>query len=334
MINRKVFLVAGHDIDGDPGAVFGAYRENYETVQITDLTAKILQEHGLEVIVDPHTNDMYESVNYINARCSGIDDGIVIDIHKNSFSQPAYGFETWIMRTDDPETVRLGNLIQVESIRSTGLINRGVKKENWYVITNAKCRGVLVECGFINGDPNTDEYDLKYALGIAKGILAFFGIAYKEPAAPVEPVVAKISYKAIPKTRYKLINDANLWDFNFTKWADAKAVKSYPKDTIIEAVAIATNETMKSSYLMSEYSYNGGDVRATNGFNIKDCVLSPLEPPTTPETPKPDPEPIPEPETPTEPVNEPDYDKENNTLLKTILDLLTKLIEKIGGIFR
>lgn len=325
MINRKVFLVAGHDIDGDPGAISGAYRENYETVQITDLTAKILRDHGLEVIVDPHTNDMYESVNYINARCAGIDDGVVIDIHKNSFSQPAYGFETWIMRTDDPETVRLGNLIQAESIKATDLVNRGVKKENWYVITNANCRGVLVECGFINADPNTDEYDYKYALGIAKGVLSFFGIPYKEPVTTKPVPEASLIPK---KTVITKLQPTYLWDLATNP--NYIAAKTFDKGEEIDVVAeIKFNG---SSYYQTAWSF-GKNKWGVNSVDVIDKPVSPVEPPVTPVEPKPDPEPVPEPETPTEPPT-PDYDKENNSLLKLILDLLTKLIEKIGGIFR
>lgn len=277
MINRKVFLVAGHDIDGDPGAVYGSFRESEETVQITNKVAEILKQYPLEVIVDPYVNDMFDSVNFVNAQCSGIDDGIVIDIHKNSHTSTANGIETWIMRSPDIETVSLGSLIQECSIDSTGLINRGVKNENWYVITNAKCRGALIECGFINGDPNTDEYDTKYATGIANGILRFFDIPVVKPVTPV-----RLSAIDIPNKIVKTNKDTSLWDLTFTSFDNVKSVKVLPKGTIIEVSALV-DHPLGGRYYLTEYSYKNG---IFNGINVTDVVthVAPLEsilPPAT-----------------------------------------------------
>lgn len=87
---------------------------------------------------------------------------------------------------------------------------------------------------------------------------------------PPTPPISTITYRAIPPKRIKLKITTNLWDFNFTSWANAKAVKPYGQGSVIDVVAIAKN-ALGAEYYMTPYSYNGGAIRATNGFNVKDC---------------------------------------------------------------
>lgn len=89
------------------------------------------------------------------------------------------------------------------------------------------------------------------------------------PPAPT-PAPAKITYKPITPKRIKLKTVANLWNFNFTDWAKAKAVQAYGKGHLVDVVAVATN-SLGGKYYMTAYSYNNGNIRVTNGFNINDC---------------------------------------------------------------
>lgn len=99
---------------------------------------------------------------------------------------------------------------------------------------------------------------------------------------PAKPPVQKITYTPITPKRIKLKVATNLWDFNFTEWNKAKAVKPYGAGSVIDVVAVATN-ALGGKYYMTAYSYNNGAVRATNGFNINDCedyVPAVTQPPT------------------------------------------------------
>ena len=87
---------------------------------------------------------------------------------------------------------------------------------------------------------------------------------------PPKPPAPSITYRKITPKRIELIIATNLWDFNFTEWSKAKAVKPYGKGSVIDVVAIAKN-ALGAEYYMTAYSYNNGAVRATNGFNVKDC---------------------------------------------------------------
>lgn len=93
----------------------------------------------------------------------------------------------------------------------------------------------------------------------------------RENAPVTPPKPAGITYKKITPKRIKLIRTANLWDFNFSDWSKAKSVKTYGKDELIDVVAIAKN-SLGGEYYMTAYSYNEGNIRATNGFNVVDCI--------------------------------------------------------------
>lgn len=102
-----------------------------------------------------------------------------------------------------------------------------------------------------------------------------------ENAPKPTPAPVGITYKKITPKRIKLIRTANLWNFNFSDWSKAQSVKTYGVNELIDVVAVAKN-ALGGEYYMTAYSYNNGSIRATHGFNIKDCadyVPAPTQPP-------------------------------------------------------
>lgn len=112
-------------------------------------------------------------------------------------------------------------------------------------------------------------------------------IAALNPPTPTPPP-AKITYQAITPKRVVLKVSANLWNFNFTDWSKAQAVKAHGQGSVIDVVAIATN-ALGGKYYMTAYSYNNGAIRATNGFNVADCEDYVAPPVVLPPAPEPDP---------------------------------------------
>lgn len=104
------------------------------------------------------------------------------------------------------------------------------------------------------------------------------------PAPTPTPTPSNISYAKITPKRIELIRDANLWNFDFTSWNSAQSVKTYPQGYLVDVVAVATN-ALGGKYYMTAYSYNDGNIRATNGFNtadVKDYVAPAPTPQPTP----------------------------------------------------
>lgn len=138
-------------------------------------------------------------------------------------------------------------------------------------------------------------------------------VELRGPKPAPRPKPSKITYKPINKKVVLLKWAANMWDFNFTDWQKAKAIKGYPKGHAIEAVAVATN-SLGGQYYMDAKTYNGGNVLSTNGFNVKDCE------PYVPPVPKPKPEPA-----PVDPTVNVEYEKYEQPIRVEVLKDNTKL---------
>ena len=148
------------------------------------------------------------------------------------------------------------------------------------------------------------------------------------PPKPV-PAPSPITYAEIPVKSIELIRDANLWDFNFTNWSGAKAVKGFNKgDKIENIVAIATN-TLGAKYYVTKSSYDG---KRTTGFNINDAIdytaPKPVEPPIVipPEIDPIEPEPTPTPPQPN-PI-EPTEGEDAKTWLQRVFEWIGEILSK------
>lgn len=188
-IRKMLILVAGHG-GGDSGAVGQGKTEANETIDIVNKVYNLLAPHP-DILVErvPHELDYVASTNWINANYKNLDDGVIVEVHKNSFSAPANGLETFTGLNPDATTTRLATLVNNGQVASTGLRNRGVKQGSFYLITASNQRAVLTESGFIsnNGDPVGDAANKKYAVGIANGVCDFFGVA--RPTTAPKPVI-------------------------------------------------------------------------------------------------------------------------------------------------
>lgn len=115
--------------------------------------------------------------------------------------------------------------------------------------------------------------------------------------APAPKPTPKITYstKGFPK-KVEIVRDTYLWNFNFTDWSKAKKATNevYKKGRVVDVVAVATN-SLGGRYLMTAYSYNGGKINATNGWNEKDTKDYVAPKPTPKPEPKPKPTPVPVP---------------------------------------
>lgn len=165
-----------------------------------------------------------------------------------------------------------------------------------------------------------DLKDLGYALTVWNNAWA----ELNPPVATPAPAPSPITYEVIPKKQIQLIRDANLWNFNFSKWSDAKSVGSYPNGYVVSnIVAVATN-SQGGKYYMTEYSYANGAIKATNGFNtadVKDYTQPPVVIPPTEPTPPPVVAPVPTPP-PTPPVKPPTDSENISWLVKAIKAIL------------
>jgi N-acetylmuramoyl-L-alanine amidase-like protein len=189
-IRKFVLLVAGHG-GGDPGAVGQGSTEAQETIQIVDRVYDLLVQHP-NILVErvPHNLDYVDSVAWANGNYLNIDDGVVVEVHKNSSAAAAHGNEVLVPSGSDGTNQNLAAKIQAQLTEQTGLPSRGVKERNdLYLIREINMYAVLAECGFQGWDPIDDDADAKFARAIANGVCDFFGEARVGAHVPVPPIV-------------------------------------------------------------------------------------------------------------------------------------------------
>ena len=83
------------------------------------------------------------------------------------------------------------------------------------------------------------------------------------------------------------LQPTNLWDFNYKDFNSCKLVKQFKKGDQITIYGKVYNDSLKSTYLLTEYSYTN---KITNGFNVVDMEVKPEPQPE----PKPEPTPVPQ----------------------------------------
>lgn len=178
----KVFLSAGHG-GSDPGAVGNGLREKDINLQIMLACQAELVRHGVTVICSRTTdaNDpVQQEVNEANA--SGAD--IAVSFHTNAGGGD--GSESFYYKGSS-KGKKLAELCE-KHVKAIGQNSRGVKTNNLMFTRATKMTAVLCECAFIDTAKDiaiVDTIAEQKAFGVAyaKGILEYFGIAYKAPAA-------------------------------------------------------------------------------------------------------------------------------------------------------
>ncbi len=195
-MQRTVVVDAGHGGE-DPGKVssFSDLKEKDLNLSIAFKLKQVLENNGYNVIMtreedklayEGGTTNIYDKRKQDLTRRKKImdEDGadIVVSIHMNSFTDPIYyGAQTFYPPNSD-ESLKLATCIQ-NSLRE--LLDRNNKRQpqqkdpSIVILANLKTPTTIVECGFLSNASEekklgTEEYQLKLADAIYKGIDAYF----------------------------------------------------------------------------------------------------------------------------------------------------------------
>ena len=173
-----VCLDAGHG-GIDVGAINDERLEKDDTLKVTQLVKKHLEDNNIKVIM---TRDNDSNVS-LKQRCiiaNRKKADIFVSIHRNS-AEIGNGVEIWTNSKQQTEDLDLANSI-MEKLDDTEIqSNRGVKSgtakgENtdYYVLNNANMTSCLIELGFITDNKDNELFDKhieEYAKAIANGII-------------------------------------------------------------------------------------------------------------------------------------------------------------------
>ncbi|WP_235426187.1 N-acetylmuramoyl-L-alanine amidase [Enterococcus cecorum] len=189
-VDGFVFLDPGHG-GYDSGAVSSSgTKEKDITLSVSNLVKNKLSAAGYQVIMSRY-DDRYIDFVTERSRMSNLANAdIFVSIHVNSGGGGVVqGVEVYWYEYDsafppqinqayhnDPirlrNSERLANSIQSNIIKQTSAINRGVRRQTYAVVREAKAPAVLVETGYI--DNRSEELRLKsarYQEKLAQGIV-------------------------------------------------------------------------------------------------------------------------------------------------------------------
>jgi N-acetylmuramoyl-L-alanine amidase len=148
----KIMFDPGHDIN-TPGkrALDNSIRE-FEFNKATALHASnILSAYeGAEVYFSHDLNDGIDTGLTARAnRANQLRIDCVVSIHANAGATSARGIETYIHTNAPSKTFDIARMVHDQTIISTGMVNRGVKRADFAILRETNMDALLIECGFM-----------------------------------------------------------------------------------------------------------------------------------------------------------------------------------------
>ncbi|CDQ40602.1 MULTISPECIES: N-acetylmuramoyl-L-alanine amidase family protein [Virgibacillus] len=171
----KVVIDAGHG-GKDVGASgeSGQYEKDF-TLSVSKKVEKLLgQDPAIEVFMT-RTDDSFlsQESRYRPKYANDIDADLFISIHGNTFSDPnVSGTETFYYHNNS----RLfAETLQKHVVEATGFRDRGIKKQDLFVVKDTKMPAALIEVGYLtNLDDESkmwkDDFQNRVATSIVEGI--------------------------------------------------------------------------------------------------------------------------------------------------------------------
>lgn len=179
--NRIIIIDAGHG-GKDAGAVNGKYAEKRITLAVASIVKQKLEKDGA-IVYMTREGDTYptlqDRVNFAHKHYAEI----FVSIHVNSSTNSkANGTETYYSITandNELEDKALATNINNEIVKQANMYNRGVKREDYYVLRHSLFPSVLVELGFISNSQDLSKlvnsyYQEIFGNAIYQGIVNYY----------------------------------------------------------------------------------------------------------------------------------------------------------------
>lgn len=177
----KVFLSAGHG-GTDPGAVAYGMKEKDINLTIMLSCNDILLRHGITTVLS-RSKDEDDPVSQEVKEANASNADIAVSFHTNAGGGD--GSES-LYFSSSIKGKKLAEFCE-KQVKAIGQNSRGIKSRNdLHFLKGTKMPSVLCECAFIDNDKDNNLIDTEserklFGVAYAKAVLAYFGIAYKEP---------------------------------------------------------------------------------------------------------------------------------------------------------
>lgn len=171
----KVVIDPGHGGE-DPGATgaSGTYEKDF-TLSLAKKVFQLLEKDERFQVYMTRQEDVFlsaqnrERPNYANS----IPADLFVSIHGNTFEDSSVsGTETYYYERNSKA---LANIMHQSILEATGFKDRGVRKEDYFVLKDTTMPAVLLEVGYITNPENegkmlTDDFQQQVAEAISNGI--------------------------------------------------------------------------------------------------------------------------------------------------------------------
>lgn len=236
----RVFIDPGHG-GGDPGARSKNLKlsECDLVLDISKRLAELLRNAGFDVRLSRNGPSISQTLEGRAENAFRWKADVFLSIHINaSTSSSPNGFETYILpalgmknsngrlpgNAHDVRNMQLGYAIQRRALKTSGYVDRGLRRARFTVLREAKMPAALIECGFISSGKDiklleTSSGRERIALGIYQG-LCDYAYGTMSPGLAAHPVVdpntikpgslAKTSIDIAPREIVKM-DDIEAW---------------------------------------------------------------------------------------------------------------------------
>ena len=178
--NRIIVIDPGHG-GKDPGAVSGNAVEKAIVFNTANKLKQKLEAAGA-IVKMTRTGDTYPSLEERVQFAKDNYGEIFISLHANAASASAQGTETYYSvsaNDNEKEDYALATFINSEIVKNANMKDRGVKREDYYVIRNLYIPSVLVELGFLTNSEDrskllSDQYIEIFAQSMYNAITKYY----------------------------------------------------------------------------------------------------------------------------------------------------------------
>lgn len=173
----KIVIDAGHG-GKDPGAEGASgKRERSYTLELSKKVFDLLQQEPMFEAYLTRTDDTFVDLEDRIKLANDLDADAFVSIHGNTYTDPnVSGTETYYYADD---SIPFASEVHEHLVEATGFRDRGVRKEDWKVLTQSDNLAILLEVGYLTNPSDemnmlSDSHQDQTAKAIVKGIKAYF----------------------------------------------------------------------------------------------------------------------------------------------------------------
>lgn len=209
MATKKIALDAGHGLKTAGKQTPDGIKEWTLNDKVRDKIVAMLADYDVKFIFpDNDEGNTDEGLTNRRNMYVNVDADAAISIHHNAYKGTwctATGVGVYVDKNASEADLKLANIICNKLSAYTGLKNRGVKRENFTVITQNSVPAVLVEGGFMDNKKDysvitSDAGQTAYAKAVAEALIEFVGLTKKKKTTSSKPTATASTNKKVTAT--------------------------------------------------------------------------------------------------------------------------------------